>query len=187
MYLPDTHDELTSLGACLEVQLEALRTSAHGLDDEQARLTPLRSALSIGGILKHCCFVMKGSLMGAGILSSDRVDEDFYASFALADDESLTDVLGRFDALREPYLTMCREGDLDAVLPVGPMPWYQLDEARPATLRYLYVAHIEEFARHAGHADIIREQIDGATSLELAYAVQGWPGNEFVTPWTRSR
>lgn len=54
---------------------------------------------------------------------------------------------------------MCRGGDLEAELPVGPMPWYGMDEARPAKLRYLYVGHVEEFARQAGHADIIREEL----------------------------
>ena len=38
-------------------------------------------------------------------------------------------------------------------------------------------------ARHAGHADILREQIDGANSAELAAAAEGRPANAFVTPW----
>ncbi|MGO4957955.1 mycothiol transferase [Luteococcus sp. Sow4_B9] len=59
----------------------------------------------------------------------------------------------------------------------------QLDAARPAKLRYLYVHHVEEFARHAGHADIIREEIDGARAAELWLASEGLPGNDFVTPW----
>ncbi len=67
---------------------------------------------------------------------------------------------------------------------MGPMPWYGMDEVRSAKLRYLYVHYVEEFARHAGHADIIREQIDGTQTLELLFAAKGWPANEFVTPWT---
>ena len=62
---------------------------------------------------------------------------------------------------------MCREGDLESELPVGSMLGYGLDEPRPARLRYLYVHHVEDFARHAGHADIIREEIDGAQAAEL--------------------
>lgn len=85
--------------------------------------------------------------------------------------------------MREQYLEMCRGGDLEAELPVGPMPWYGMDEARPAKLRYLYVGHVEEFARQAGHADIIREERDGATAPELLSAVEGWEPNEFVKPW----
>ena len=44
---------------------------------------------------------------------------------------------------------------------------------------------IEEFARHAGHADIIREQLDGALAGQLAMAVEGIEGNDFIQPWRR--
>ena len=65
------------------------------------------------------------------------------------------------------------------------MPWYGMNETRPAKLRHLYVHHIEEFVRHAGHADIIREQIDGAKGAELLAAAEGRPANDFVTPWSK--
>jgi hypothetical protein len=42
---------------------------------------------------------------------------------------------------------------------------------------------IEETARHAGHADIVREAIDGATMYALMAAVEGWPATEWLTPW----
>jgi hypothetical protein len=45
------------------------------------------------------------------------------------------------------------------------------------------VAGIEETARHAGHADIIREQLDGATAFPLMAAVEGWPATAWVQPW----
>ncbi len=50
--------------------------------------------------------------------------------------------------------------------------------------RFALVHHVEELARHAGHADIIREQIDGATAASLLMAVEGREGNDFVQPWT---
>jgi hypothetical protein len=50
--------------------------------------------------------------------------------------------------------------------------------------RFHLVHHIEEFARHAGHADIIREQLDGASAASLLMAVEGRPGNAFIQPWT---
>ena len=43
---------------------------------------------------------------------------------------------------------------------------------------------VEEVARHAGHADIIREQIDGAQAAELLAAIEGWEPNEYITPWS---
>ena len=186
MYLPQIDDERTTLCNYLDEQLDALRAAAHGLSDEQARSTPLRSALSISGLLKHACFCMGGSLVGAGLKESEPVDSDFYGSFTPSPDETLDALLATFDRLRADYMAMCRDGDLEAELPVGPFPWYGMDEARPAKLRYLYVGHIEEFARHAGHADIIREQIDGAKAPELVAAIEGREPNQFVTPWTPS-
>lgn len=187
MYLPEVHDERTTLVNYLDTQLAALRAAAHGLSDEQARRAPFRSVLSIAGLLKHINFCMKGSLIGAGLREPDDDTFDQPGSFFLGETESLDTVLAEFDALREQYLAMCRGGDLDAVLPVGPMPWFGMDEPRPAALRYLYVHHVEEFARHAGHADLIREEIDGAKSAELLAAVEGRPANDYVTPWTPDR
>jgi hypothetical protein len=43
---------------------------------------------------------------------------------------------------------------------------------------------IHETARHAGHADIIRESIDGATALPLMAAVEQWPPRRTIQPWT---
>ena len=90
----------------------------------------------------------------------------------------------RFDCVRADYMEMCRGGDLEAELPVGPFPWYGMDEPQVAKLRYIYVHAVEEFARHAGHADIIREQIDGAQAAELLAAIEGWEPNEYITPWS---
>ena len=42
---------------------------------------------------------------------------------------------------------------------------------------------MEELARHAGHADIVREHIDGATMYELMAGAEGWPATEWMTPW----
>ncbi|MGB7423447.1 MAG: hypothetical protein WA903_00920 [Ornithinimicrobium sp.] len=47
-----------------------------------------------------------------------------------------------------------------------------------------FKVHANELARHAGHPDITREQLDGATAIELAFAIEGREGNDYVTPWT---
>ena len=53
-----------------------------------------------------------------------------------------------------------------------------------STGRSLGRAHlINELARHAGHADIIRESIDGATMYELIAAIEGWPETDWIKPW----
>ncbi len=182
MYLPSVDTERDTLCNYLEMQLTALRASALGLDDEQAARSPLRSELSIAGILSHCTYVITGALVGAG--RREPAEADFHDSFRPA--APLAEVMRGFEQVIPEYLQMCREGDLDAVMPVGPFPWYGLDEARPAALRYLYVHHVEEFARHAGHADLIREEMDGAKAAELLATLEGRPENEFVKPWSPS-
>lgn len=50
-------------------------------------------------------------------------------------------------------------------------------------MRFALVHHIEELARHHGHADIIREQLDGAAAASLLTSVEGRPGNDLIQPW----
>jgi hypothetical protein len=51
------------------------------------------------------------------------------------------------------------------------------------SVRWVLLHLIQETARHAGHADIIRESIDGATALPLMAAVEGWPPRRTIRPW----
>jgi hypothetical protein len=50
-------------------------------------------------------------------------------------------------------------------------------------VRWVLLHLVEETARHAGHADIIRETVDGATAYPLMAAAEGWPESDFVKPW----
>ena len=67
-------------------------------------------------------------------------------------------------------------------LPKG-VPWFP-DEA---SVRWVLLHLVEETARHAGHADIIRECLDGATSSPLMAAAEGWEPTPWVTPWDAGR
>ena len=51
-------------------------------------------------------------------------------------------------------------------------------------MRWVLLHLIEEIGRHAGHADIVRESIDGATMYELMAAAEGWPATDWLQPWT---
>lgn len=89
-----------------------------------------------------------------------------------------------FEEVKARYLGLCSDMDLDSRLPVGPMPWVGVDEPVEGNLRWIAVHHVEELARHAGHADMLREAIDGAKAMELNAAVEGRAANDFVTPWS---
>ena len=62
------------------------------------------------------------------------------------------------------------------------VPWFPKD-VDAWSLRWVLLHLIEETARHAGHADIIREAIDGATAFPLMAAVESWPANPWIKPW----
>jgi len=77
-----------------------------------------------------------------------------------------------------------RSTDPGADMTAPPAPWDGIYGPTDSVQRFGLVHHVEELARHAGHADIIREQIDGATAASLLMAVEGREGNDFVQPWT---
>src|SRR5688572_5290470 len=163
MYTPASDDEITGLVNYVDQQLDALRAAAIGLTDEQIRSRPCRSALSIGGLLKHVTYGMRGALQRFAGGPAPAVDEAGYAaymaSFVLTDDETGGGVLAAFDEVRAPYLRALAAIDPSAPTTEPPSPWFGIFDARPANSRYYLVHQIEEMARHAGHADIIREQI----------------------------
>ena len=187
MYTPARDDEITGLVRYLEQQLDALRAAAVGLTEQQIRSCPCRSALSIGGLLKHVTYGMRGALERFADGSSPAVDEAGYArymaSFALADDETGAGALADFDEARAPYLSAFAAVDPSASTTEPPSPWFGIFDARPANSRYYLVHQIEEMARHAGHADIIREQIDGMAVPAIMLSEAGTPANDFFEPY----
>jgi hypothetical protein len=77
MYAPAEHDEIEGIVSYVEQQLDAIRAAAIGLTDAQARERPCRSALSIGGLLKHvtyCMDVPSIVLTDEGLPASDFFD-----------------------------------------------------------------------------------------------------------------
>ncbi|MBM7366182.1 mycothiol transferase [Gordonia hydrophobica] len=188
MYAPARDDELTSLTNYADQQLAALRASAYGLTDHQARETPCRSALSVGGILKHVTRGMRGAVAElTGRAETLVLDEAAYAeylgSFTLTDSETAAEIVEQFDAARAAFLEAMRGSDPDADAMAQPAPWAGVYDSRPMKTRY-YLAHqVEEYARHAGHADIIREQIDGMSVPALEMSLAGAPANDFFTPY----
>lgn len=160
--------ELTELRAFLDAQRATLRRQVAGLDAEQLaqRLAP--STMTLGGMLKHLAYV-----------------EDFWLHVILLD-EPPTPPFEAVDWARD------RDWDWDSAADDSPAELHRLfeeavarsdaaldavagPEARaargrrrtstPPTVRWLLLHMVEEYARHCGHADLIRESIDGTTGL----------------------
>jgi hypothetical protein len=88
------------------------------------------------------------------------------------DDESLDGLLAAYRAQNADSLKVFTEADLDATI-VVPDHIQALYVDPHWTVRWLLLHIIEEFTRHAGYADIIRESIDGSTMYELLFALDG--------------
>jgi uncharacterized damage-inducible protein DinB len=181
--VPPVADEREGLLAYLAQQRYMLRIATYGLTDEQARETPTRSTLSIGGLIKHVATTERGWI--DTVLQRDRgTEEDYLANFRLEPDESLASVLQLYDEVaQETERVIAAIPDLGQAVPVPKgVPWYPGD-LEAWSVRWVLLHLIEETARHAGHADILRESLDGATAFPLLAAVEGWPSTPWLQPW----
>ena len=184
---PVLDDERAQLLAYIEQQRDGLRFAAYGLTDEQARLTPTAGALSIGGLVKHVGVMEQGWIdraVGRDRFSSVEEQQAAYANdFVLGPDETLAEVLARLDDVARQTAAVVAELDLDHAVPVPKgVPWFPQD-LDAWSVRWVLLHLIEEIARHAGHADIVREGIDGATMYELMAGAEGWPETDWLKPW----
>jgi uncharacterized damage-inducible protein DinB len=184
--VPPVGDERTALRAYLAQQRYVLRLAAYGLTDDQARETPTRSALCIGGLIKHVATTERGWI--DMVLQRERTSEDDYqAAFRLESHETLASVLDLYDEVaKETERALAAIPDLGQAVPVPKgVPWFPSD-VDTWSVRWVLLHVIEETARHAGHADIIRESIDGATAMPLMAAAEGWPPSPWLQPWESS-
>ncbi|MEV4252550.1 DinB family protein [Spirillospora sp. NPDC049652] len=152
-----SHAERDVLEAFLDHYRDVIAAGLDGLDEQQARTRLVPSLTTPIGLVSHCTaderswfqLVVDGR-PDAG-LSGPRSSQE--ASWLVPDGTSVADVLAA-------YRTTCAESREIAAR-------FDLDdefahEDRRFTLRWIYVHMIEELARHAGHADILREQIASA-------------------------
>jgi uncharacterized damage-inducible protein DinB len=180
-------DEREGLLAYLAQQRLLLRVAAHGLSDEQARATPSASALSLGGLVKHVATTERGWMdivLQRPRPPAEASQDDYLANFRLGPDETLATVLDLYaEVARETEAVIAGIPDLGQAVPVPrDMPWFPAD-VEAWSVRWVLLHLIEETARHVGHADIVRESLDGATAIPLLAAVEGWPAAPWVTPW----
>jgi len=170
----------------LAQQRRVLSHAAYGLSDEQARLAPSVSSLSVGGIVKHVSNVEK--FWTDVVLTRQapfRADGDYQEGFRLGPDETLAGALERYAAIAHETERIVRSLPIDHSVPVPrDVPWFPAD-TEAWTVRWVLLHLIEETARHAGHADIVRESIDGATWFALMATAENWPPSPWVKPWQR--
>jgi uncharacterized damage-inducible protein DinB len=157
-----TPDEATQLLRFLDGQRQGLRAAVAGLTEDQARSTPTASSMSLAGLVKHVTAVERRWVLAA---IADRPEgvwpvADWDAEWQLQPADTVEHLLAAFAAAAEKTATVVAQvADLGAPCPQP--------ESAEFSVRWVLLHLIEEHARHAGHADVLRESIDGATADRL--------------------
>jgi uncharacterized damage-inducible protein DinB len=162
--------ERDDLVASLQRQRFFLCNTLRDLTDEQAGLQSTTSELCLGGLVKHVArtehqwaqFIRIGP--AAMSMADESAVSDWMAAFWMTADDTVAGVLADYDAVAQDTDDLVRScPDLDASQPLPEAPWFE--PGARWSVRRVVLHIIAEIAQHAGHADIIRESIDGAKSM----------------------
>lgn len=157
---PKLGDEKATLLGYLDWHRATLLTKVEGLTDEQAKWSPVPSGTSLFGLVAHLAMVERWWFT-AVMADADEVDfpwtdDDPDADWRGPEGATLADVVRLYEEECERSRAVTADVDLDAV-----MSTRRARHTRNA--REIVVHMVEETARHNGHADILRELLDGVT------------------------
>ncbi|MFF3003761.1 DinB family protein [Kitasatospora sp. NPDC057940] len=165
--------ERADLLAALAKQRHFLRFTTRDLTDEQAGLRTTASALCLGGLIKHVSaverfwvgFIVEGPSAMPDFSSFTEADFARRADeFRLLPGETLAGVLAEYaEVARRTDDLVAALPDLGATQPLPKAPWFEAGAEWSARRVLMHI--VAETAQHAGHADIIREALDGAKSM----------------------
>jgi uncharacterized damage-inducible protein DinB len=158
--IPRADGTLATLKSFLEWQRETLARKCAGLNAEQLRLRSASpSTLSLLGLVRHMADVERGwfrqELAGEDVSDIYSSEADPDGDFDNVDnaDADQAFALWREECRRSDEIVAARELDSAG----------QTRSGRTVSLRWILVHMVEEYSRHNGHADLLRERIDGAT------------------------
>lgn len=177
------HRERADLVETLVKHRHFLRYTVRDLTDEQAGRATTASALTLSGLLKHVADTEAGWVSfirgGPEAMASDQDGnrQDGAATggdatpwaqasdprFLVEPGTTLTALLARYDEVARRTDDVVATVDLDAARPLPAAPWFEPGTSWSARRVLLHI--VAETAQHAGHADIIRETLDGAKSM----------------------
>jgi uncharacterized damage-inducible protein DinB len=174
--------ERRDLVETLRVHRGFLLQTLQGLDQEQATRRTTVSVLNLAGLVKHVADTEAGWLRfaqgdaagvgGAGwdvdwddpVIQQRLADGDIrHDEFNLVGEETLESVLARYAAVAAATDAFVVDADLDVSYPLPEAPWFEPGATRSVRRVLLHV--IAETAQHAGHADMLREHLDGAKTM----------------------
>lgn len=167
--VPYDADEKTSLVAALDRHRDAILWKLEGLDDAQLRRALVPSGTTLLGMLKHLASVEYGWFCETFGLPGDPVpyvEDDPDADWRVEADESTQDIHDYYARARTAADASISAHELSDT----GTSW----AGATVTMRWVLVHMVEEVCRHAGHADILRELLDGMAG-DHDYAVEAQP------------
>ena len=163
--------ERADLLETLRARRKFLRYTVQGLTEEQARQRTTASELTLGGLVKHVAhtesrwadFIEQGPSAMAGPDDAEQMAR-WQAEWHMGAGETLARVLAHYEAVaaRTDDLVATLP-DLDLEHPLPAAPWFEPGSSWSA--RRVFVHVVAETAQHAGHADILRESLDGQKTM----------------------
>ena len=162
-------DERADLLETLGQHRQLLRRTLRDLTDEQAAQRTTVSELCLGGLIKHVTSVERvwAEFIRRGPTAFDTLGADpaaWAANFRMLPGETLAGLLAAYEsACRDTDLLIADLTDLDLSHPLPDMPWFAPGTHWSARRVVLHL--IAETSQHAGHADILRESLDGAKTM----------------------
>ena len=189
MYAPAATTRSRARQATWTNSSTAIRAAAIGLTDEQARIRPCRSALSIGGLIEHATYGMRGATTRLTERPRDPADVDVAAfeahesSFvARPTTRSAVDALAAFDG-RVAYLAAVVATDPGAPTAEPPAPWHGIYDARVRERPPLPAAPDRGDGSPRWPRRHHPEQIDGVAVPAIVLSEAGAPANDFFQPY----
>jgi uncharacterized damage-inducible protein DinB len=175
--LPPTADQPDSTGserqvleAFLDFHRQVLVSKVDGISENEARHRRVPSKTTLAGLIKHMIGVERGWFQE---VLAGRKPEDIGPnvgggdeSWDLAENETVSSLIKEYEQTCEQSRQAAARFALDDAVPEP--------DLGQVSLRWVYVHMIEETARHVGHADILREQTDGAAGIDGDSAVATW-------------
>lgn len=159
MDTPKTGDEKEMLQAFLDSNRQVMIWKSAEMSDEAARTAPFGSDTSMIGLLQHLAIVERSWLQsffdGQEVDYGYDFDEDQDAEWHLSGSETLADAVTKYESAITDANAIIDGADLDD------LSSKEGREGGQYSMRWIMVHMIEETARHAGHADILREHVDG--------------------------
>ncbi|MCM3925353.1 DinB family protein [Frankia sp. AiPs1] len=167
---PALTGERADLLAALAQRRWFLRFTVQNLDDEQASRRTTVSELTLAGLVKHVADMehrwLDFVLVGAAAFDGDMTAraEEFRDGFRLLPGETLAGTLDRLDEVaRRTERIIAEVADLTDAHPLPVAPWFE--PGASWSVRQVLLHLIAETAQHCGHADILREALDGARTM----------------------